>query len=169
LNGRDRGAILGALEQLRLRLLDLSGRNRLLNFRHTAGRSLQFVEGQPSAIYQKLFEGANRPSINILGLPEPPRKDWIERNGRLSRPEPREWAKGQGISTSYDLPDSSGDLSASNIRALLYLDDLAKHCRKLEREAVLAIEETGANMFFWCSAFSNFLINAIAIKLLRHR
>ena len=167
MSGRDRGAILGALEQLRLRLLDLSGRNRLLNFRHTAGRSLQFVEGQPSAIYQKLVEGGNRPSINILGLPEPPRKDWIERNGRLSRPDPRGWASAQGISTSYDLPDSSGDLSASKNRALLYLDDLAKHCRKLEREAVLAIEETGANMFFL--AFSTSLINGIAIKLLRHR
>jgi hypothetical protein len=97
LNGRDRGAILGALEQLRLRLLDLSGRNRLLNFRDTAGRSLQFVEGQPSAIYQKLFEGANRPSINILGLPEPPRKTGSSATGGCHGPSQESGPRGKAF------------------------------------------------------------------------
>jgi len=156
MESRDRSALLGALEQLRLRLLDLSGRNRLLNFRHTTGRSLQFSEGQPSAIYQRLVEGANRPSIAIQGLPEPPREDWVERNGRLARPDSVEWARGQGISTSYDLSDAGKQSGAGNIRALLYLDDLAKHCRKIEREAVSAIEETGANMLFLALGFLDF-------------
>jgi hypothetical protein len=149
---RDRSALLGALAQLRLRLLDLSGRNRLLNFRHTAGRSLQFSEGPPSAIYQRLVETAYRSSISILGLPEPAREDWVERNGRLSRPDPRDWAREQGIPTSYDLPVPARE-TGSNVRALLYPDDLAKHCRKIEREAVLAIEETGANMLFLVLGF----------------
>jgi len=35
--------IKAALNELRLRLLDLTGRNRLVNFRHSAGKSLQFV------------------------------------------------------------------------------------------------------------------------------
>ena len=153
---RDRSALLGALAQLRLRLLDLSGRNRLLNFRHTAGRSLPFSEGQPSAIYQKLVEAANRSSISILGLPEPPRQEWVDRNGRLSRPDPRGWAEDQGIPTSYDLPDAGRGSGAANVRALLYPDDLAKHCRKIEREAVLAIEETGANMLCLVLGFLDF-------------
>src|SRR5487761_1232030 len=153
---RDRTALLGALKQLRLRLLDLSGRNRLLNFRHSAGRSLQFSEGQPAAIYQRLVEGANRPSIGILGLLEPPRDAWIERNGRLIRPDPREWATEQGIPTSYDLPEPGRVPGSANIRVLLYPDDLAKHCRKIEREAVLAIEETGANMLFLVLGFLDF-------------
>ena len=152
----DRSALLGALEQLRLRLLDLSGRNRLLNFRHTAGRALQFSEGQPSAVYQRLVEGANRPSIAILGLPEPPREGWIERNGRLSRPDPVQWAQGQGIPTNYDLPDAGKHSSGANVRALLYVDQLAQHCRKIEREAVSAIEETGANMLFLVLGFLDF-------------
>jgi hypothetical protein len=123
-----------ALVQLRLKLLDLTGRNRLLNFKHTAGKSLQFSEGDPAGIYERLVGGANRPSVSILGLPEPPRREWIERNGRLSRPDPREWALRNGISTSYDL-SSDRDSVGSNVRALFYSDDLAKHCRKLEREA----------------------------------
>ena len=116
----DQDAVLAALAQMRLRLLDLTGRNRLLNFKHPAGKSLQFVEGQPAAIFQKLVNGDNRSSITILGLPEPSRKDWIELNGRLCRPDPRDWAHKQGIPTSYELPGSAGDTVSYNVRALLY-------------------------------------------------
>lgn len=152
--GGDHQTLLAALEQLRLRLLDLTGRNRLLNFRHRTGRSLQFVEGQPGALYEKLVEGNTRASIAIAGLPEPPRRDWVERNGRLFRPEPLAWAGQQGIPISYDLDDRGGE--AAGVRALLYHDDLAKHCRKIEREAMLAIEETGANMLFLVLGFLDY-------------
>jgi hypothetical protein len=144
----DQGQLQAALAQLRLRLLDLTGRNRLLNFKPTAGKSLQFIEGRPTAIYQKLVEGASRSAITILGLPEPTRSNWVEVSGRLTRPDPREWALRNRISTTYDLPDLAAGGDQSNVRALLYPDDLAKHCRKIEREANLAIEETGANMLF---------------------
>jgi hypothetical protein len=36
-----------ALAKLRLRLLDLTSRNRLLNFKHSPGKSLQFVHSVP--------------------------------------------------------------------------------------------------------------------------
>ncbi len=145
-----------ALEQLRLKLLDLTGRNRLINFKHTAGKSLQFVEGQPAAIYQKLVESNNKAHISVLGLPEPARRDWVDRNGRLQRPEPREWAKSVGVSTVYDISETEENSTDSNVRALMYPDDLAKHCRKIEREAILAIEETGANMLFLVLGFLEF-------------
>lgn len=145
-----------ALAQLRLKLLDLTGRNRLINFKHTPGKSLQFVEGQPSSIYQKLVESNTKPTISILGLPEPSRHDWIERNGRLQRPEHRDWAKSQGISTSYDISQDDDARSQVNLRSLMYPEDLAKHCRKIEREAILAIEETGANMLFLVLGFLEF-------------
>ena len=145
-----------ALEQLRLKLLDLTGRNRLINFKHTAGKSLQFVEGHPAAIYQKLVEANNKANISVLGLPEPARRDWVERNGRVQRPEPRDWAKSAGVSTGYDISGEGEDSDESNVRALMYPDDLAKHCRKIEREATLAIEETGANMLFLVLGFLEF-------------
>jgi len=147
-------ALISALEQLRLKLLDLTGRNRLINFKHTAGKSLQFIEGHPAAIYEKLVETNN--NLSVLGLPEPARKDWVDLNGRLQRPEARDWARSVGISTHYDIP-GAGDVSQdSNVRALMYPDDLAKHCRKIEREATLAIEETGANMLFLVLGFLEF-------------
>jgi len=148
--------LLDALAQLRLRLLDLTGRNRLLNFKHAVGKSIQFVEGQPDAIYQKLVVGSGKSSITILALPEPARRDWVERNGRLARPDPREWAVKQGISTSYDLQTMEGAEEEFNVRSLMYPDDLAKHCRKIQRDAELAIEETGANMLFLVLAFLEF-------------
>jgi hypothetical protein len=153
---RDRAHLEGALDQLRLRLLDLSGRNRLLNFKHTPGRSLQFVTGQPAAVYQRLVDAPNRAVINIAGLPEPARKDWVERNGRLSRPDPREWARQNDISTSYDFDIIAPEDNGARVRALLYPDDLAKNCRKIEREAVSAIQETGANMLFLVLGFLEF-------------
>lgn len=148
--------ITAALEQLRLKLLDLTGRNRLVNFKHTAGRSLQFVQGEPAAIFEKLVEGTGRSSINILGLSEPPRKNWIERNGRLQRPDPREWATVDRVPTTFDIAPNEDKATDANVRALMYSDDLAKHCRKIEREAKLAIEETGANMLFIVLGFLEF-------------
>ena len=148
--------LISALEQLRLKLLDLTGRNRLINFKHTAGKSLQFVEGHPAAIYQKLVEANNKTNISILGLPEPSRSDWVERNGRRQRPEPRDWARFEGLPTSYDIAGLGENSTESNVRALMYPDDLAKHCRKIEREATLAIEETGANMLFLVLGFLEF-------------
>ncbi|MDR2208711.1 MAG: DUF4011 domain-containing protein [Azoarcus sp.] len=144
-----------ALGQLRLKLLDLTGRNRLINFRHTAGKSLQFVEGYPSAIFQKLVEG-NKLSISIQGLPEPGKEEWVERNGHMQRPDPREWARLNGVPTNFDIPVVEENSDKAEVRALMYPDDLAKHCRKIEREARLAIEETGANMLFLVLGFLEF-------------
>jgi transcription elongation GreA/GreB family factor len=140
-----------ALRQLRTKLLDLSGRNRLLNFKHTPGRSLQSVEGDLQAIYDRLIETTGRTSILIRGVPEPPRSDWVLRDGRRVPPEIGEWAAAQNIATGYELPGGGG--GEATFRALLYPDILAKHCRKLEREANLAIEETGANMLFLVLGF----------------
>jgi superfamily I DNA and/or RNA helicase/transcription elongation GreA/GreB family factor/very-short-patch-repair endonuclease len=149
-------SLTAALEQLRLRLLDLTGRNRLINLKHTPGKAMQFVQGTPAELYAKLVEGNSKAAVNILGLPEPLKRDWIEKNGRLQRPEPREWAAKKDIPLSYDIDDPEDDEGDSFLRALLYPDDLAKHLRKIEREANLAIEETGANMLFLVLGFLEF-------------
>ena len=137
-----------SLEQLRLKLLDLTGRNRLLNFKHAPGRSLRFVQGDPSALYRALLETAPATDIKVVGLPEPKRHNWVLRNGRLQRPDPGEWARGCGIPTTFDIPKDRREDVPAEVQALMYAEDLAKHCRKLDREARLAIEETGANMLF---------------------
>jgi hypothetical protein len=45
-----------ALEQLRLRLLDMTGRNRLINFKHSPGKSLQFVHSTIDGVFTRLTD-----------------------------------------------------------------------------------------------------------------
>lgn len=148
-NARADGPLLEALKKLRLRLLDLTGRNRLVNFKHSAGKSLQFVHSDIEATFTALV--ANGSQVQILPLPEPAKSELTEVNGRVARPEPREFARSRGIDCDYDLQASvpaNGNAAGrgGRLQTLFYPDDLGRHGRKLERDARLAIEETGANM-----------------------
>lgn len=147
-----------ALNELRLRLLDMTGRNRLVNFKHSPGKSLQFVHSTIDGAFKRLVDQGNR--ISITPLPDPERSEWVHKNGRLARPEPKEWANRLGISTSYLLTEPKArterpahPISATDLQTLYFPEDLGKHCRKLEREAKLAIEETGANMLYLVAGF----------------
>jgi len=144
--------IKAALNELRLRLLDLTGRNRLINFKHTAGKSLQFVHTSIDGTFRRLVSDQNN-RVSITPLEEPDRADWVSRGGRLVRPEPKDHALRVGIDPSYELFRRQGGAvaainSGSQARTLFYAEDLGKHCRKIEREAKSAIEETGANMLY---------------------
>lgn len=152
--------IKAALNELRLRLLDLTGRNRLINFKQTAGKSLQFVHTSIDGTFRRLMaDQGNR--VAVSALPEPDRGDWVSRGGRLARPEPKDFAPKVGIDPSYELYLRSGRAvaaasSGSQARTLFYAEDLGRHCRKLEREAKSAIEETGANMLYLVLGFLEF-------------
>lgn len=135
-----------ALVKLRLRLLDLTSRNRLLNFKHSAGKSLQLVDSSTDAVFAKLI-GNQGAAVAINPVPEPQRDRWVRVNGRLVRPDVRDHARYCGINPSFEL-QSAAAKDGVGTRTLHYPDDLARHCRKLAREARSAIEETGANMLF---------------------
>ncbi|MEO6830367.1 MAG: DUF4011 domain-containing protein, partial [Acidobacteriaceae bacterium] len=143
-----------ALEQLRLRLLDLTGRNRLLNFKHTAGKSLPLVPTNLDGTFQRLV-GGHAGKVTILSVPDPMRDDWIERNGRMAKPDAKEYAIRRGLNVQMEeLPQSRAKPDMT--LALYYEEELGKHCRKLDREARLAIEETGANMLYLVFGFLEF-------------
>lgn len=153
-------SIANGLNSLRLRLLDLTGRNRLVNFKHTAGRSLQFIHSNLDATFKRITADTTK-KVSILPLADPDRSEWEKQNGRLVRPEPKDYALKRGINPSYDLGreaqnGSSPPASGAQIRTLFYAEDLGKHCRKLEREAKLALEETGANMLYLVMGFLEF-------------
>lgn len=149
-------SIAEALKKLRLRLLDLTGRNRLLNFKPSAGKSLQFVDGRITACYQKLVESSER-RIPLHPVPQPRRTEFVDKLGKMVRPDVREYAKGLGISTSHDLVETpKGERELNGLRALEYPEDLERQCRKLATAAKTAIEETGANMLFLVLGFLEF-------------
>jgi very-short-patch-repair endonuclease len=59
------------IAELRQQLLDLSNRNRLLNFKHTpsGGRYVRVVDESPEAIFAQLHDGEK---VELVALPDPP-------------------------------------------------------------------------------------------------
>ena len=148
--------ILQALEKLRLRLLDLTRRNRLLNFKHSPGKCIQFVEAQPDPVYHRLMEGTDR-KIVLLPIPEPPRARWEIIAGRQTKPDPKDYARTLGIDPSFELPVANVPANgATSLQTRYYPEDLERYCRKLQREMKSALEETGAHMLFLVFGFIEF-------------
>ncbi len=139
-----------ALERLRLRLLDLTSRNRLLNFKPSSAKSIQIVEAVPNAVYDRLLDGR---ACTFSPVPDPAPMDYIFQDGRRIKPDVREYAKRRGIDVNHDLPRWDESLPAtgvegSRLRALLYPEELERQCRRIMREAQSSIEETGTNMLY---------------------
>jgi hypothetical protein len=142
-----------AIERLRTRLLDLTARNRLLNFRHPKGRCIQIAdEPRVNLVFGRLYVDGR--SVPFKYVPEPP-PDTYE--GK--RPEAKLYAPHLGISTSFEfvpkLTDSNGR-RLHGIQTLLYPADLERLLRKIASEAKTAVEETGSNMLFLVFGFLEF-------------
>lgn len=148
--------ILKALEKMRLRLLDLTMHNRLLNFKHSPGKCIQFVDAQPNTVFRRFMDGTDK-KIILLPIPEPHRGEWVHIAGRLTRPEAKDYAMKIGVDPSFELPLVNQQTNdTGSVRALYYPEDLERHCRKLHREMKSALEETGANMLFLVFGFLEF-------------
>lgn len=134
-----------ALEKLRTRLLDLTLRNKLLNYKHPKGRSFQFT-GNPDLdlLFERLEEG--RP-VQLAYVPDPP----AQRYEGGKKPEARVYARelGIGISVDVSLPTgSSAYKRLQNLQVMQYPADLERASRKIASEARTVIEETGTNMLY---------------------
>lgn len=139
-----------ALQKLRTRLLDLSSRNRLLNYRHPKGRSVQFVDAPNlNLAYTRLVDGK---SLVIKYVPDPPTDSYARK-----RPDVRSHAQSLGIDVEAEFPSSAYGSSANKhtpkLQALYYPTDLDKLCRKVSGEARTVIEETGTNMLYLVFGF----------------
>lgn len=142
-----------ALQKLRTRLLDLSSRNRLLNYRHPKGRSIQFVdEPNLALVFNRLIDSR---SLLIRYVPDPPPDTYT-----VKRPDAKTYAQSIGIDVDIDFSPGSCGPSANKhtpkLQALYYPADLDKLCRKLNSEARTVIEETGTNMLYLVFGFLEF-------------
>lgn len=145
-------------EQLRLRLLDLTSRNRLLNFKPSVTKSLQIVDAVPNAVFDRLLGGK---ACTFIPVPDPAPTDYILQGGRRIRRDVREYAGQRGIDTNLELPSWSENIpitgsEGNRLRALYYPEDLDRQCRRIAREAQSAIEETGTNMLYLVFGFLEF-------------
>ena len=156
-----------SLENLRKRLLDISARNRLLNFRHTKTASLRVVDELPDQLVEMLLSDAE---MSFKAIPEPSRADLIKAGyivvdeetqleQRIKKdPSAAEWARFIGYDTSYEVPendenDSDGNHADSEIQTLFYPYELETRLRGLCQKAKTAIEETGSNILYLVLGF----------------
>lgn len=128
------------LERIRTRLLDLTNRNRLLNFRHTPRSSLSVVGVLPDNLFETLIEGD---SVTFKSVPEP--------DAAGARPKVVDRARQIGLPVSVDLPER-GSLPAirggraGKVQTLHYAKELEAILRRISYIARTAIEESGTRM-----------------------
>jgi superfamily I DNA and/or RNA helicase/very-short-patch-repair endonuclease len=156
-----------ALENLRKRLLDLTARNRLINFRHTKRGSLRIIDELPNQLAEKMLAETE---MRFLPVPEPTREQLISagyieidaETGQETRilkdPTAEEWAKRLGLSTTYEVPKPSADELAdkhtdNTIQTLLYPYELETRLKSLLQISEAAIQEMGANILYLSFGF----------------
>ncbi|MCU7926725.1 MAG: DUF4011 domain-containing protein [Candidatus Thiodiazotropha sp. (ex Dulcina madagascariensis)] len=158
---------LQALENLRMRLLDLTARNRLINFRHTKTGSLRVIDELPNQLVETLMAETEMRFAAIL---EPTEEElisagYLELDEECQQvvqlrndPSAEEWAKELGFDTSYEVPESSAndgsDKHTDNaIQILLYPYEMEARLKSLLQTAESAIQEMGANILYLAFGF----------------
>lgn len=154
-----------SLEAIRKRLLDLTSRNSLLNYRHPKSSCVRLVDELPDQIYQVLQENKK---FTFIPTPEPTEKGLIDaefikidvekkQKVVVEYPSAEKWAKHIDIATAYDLPESptSNDdrHTDTNLQTLLYAPELEARLRKIRVSSESAIEETGSNILYLALGF----------------
>ncbi len=162
---------LRSLEKLRLKLLDLSGRNNLINFKHNVRKSLRVIDEIPDQIYSVLVSSAETKPLQFAALKEPKEKE-VLKSGILkiiNKDKPLDkqidsvlWAEYLGISSSYILPknsheDTTKKHSDKHIQTLLFQEELEAVVRKIYQEANTFEEESGVNILYLAFGFLNWI------------
>ena len=160
--------VLESLELMRKKLLDLTARNRLLNFPITQkGSSLRIIDEVPNQLCEELL--ADR-ELKFKPVPPPTREQLIkhgyievdedsgEERQLKASPDAREWAKVLGFDVQYELPreeDAPGDEKHQDdaIQVLLYPPEMESRLRAIRTKAQTAIEEMGASILYLSLGF----------------
>lgn len=126
-----------ALLKVRQKLLDLSKRNRLLNFKETA-RSIRIIDELPDQVFKALVTEAK--SMALVPIEEIEDKDIkipalfnqnTEKEGKITK-------------------DKLNDLCLQTPYTSTVLE---RRCKRIHQDAKTAIEETGSNFLHLCIDF----------------
>lgn len=156
-----------SLEKLRSRLLDLSARNRLLNFSHARSkRFARIIDELPDHLFETLTA---EETMRFAPVPEPTERQLIEHGylkydeqtgsvSELKKPPTAEtWAQVLGMETSYELPTRSDAPSGKHaddaIQTLYYSAELESRLQILHAQSRLSLDETGANILYLALGF----------------
>lgn len=161
-----------------MRLLDLTARNRLINFRHTKSGSLRVIDELPNQLVETLLAETE---MRFAAIPEPTEKELIEAEylkieeesrqivGLRNDPSAEEWANQLGFATNYEVPESptkhgTGKHRDNVIQTLLYPHEMEARLKNLMQAAVSAIQETGANILYLAFGFLEWYENSSSVR-----
>ena len=135
-----------ALQRIRKRLLDLSLRNALLNYRFPKRRALRIIDTPISDLFERLYvDGKECP---IVSVPEPSRSEYELIDGASRKPDVRKFAESIGLNTSFEQSDFTLREKPTDIQSLHYGDELERILRELDQFTRTSIEESGANILY---------------------
>ncbi len=148
------GFAFDSLESVRNKLLDLTSRNTLLNYRHPTASCVRVIESCPDHTAQTLIDDK---TLTFEPIPEPTEEKLIEagyceldaETGQQivsGFPTAEQWAKHLGHNTPYELSDTTN--SNNTLQTLRYSSKLEAVLGKLRSKAGTAIEENGANILY---------------------
>lgn len=163
-NRSSEGFSYNSLELIRRRLLDLTNKNNILNFKHPKHSCVRLIDEQPDQIYQHLSDGGK---FTFIPVPEPSQSELIKhefikfdkyQNKNITEfPTAEQWARCLDLSVSYELPTnlSINDErhTDSNLQTLLYETELESRLRKIRNAAATSIEESGSNILYLALGF----------------
>ncbi len=155
-----------SLAAVRNKLLDLSARNPLLNYRHPQAGCVRVIDELPDQIFRCLCVGK---AFHFVPVPDPTQQELID-EGYLQvdaeaglqelKPYPTalQWATHLGLDVSFELPEAKTGSGKSkhqdlNIQTLLYATELEARLRDLRLKAETAIEESGSQVLYLVMGF----------------
>ena len=148
------GFAFDSLESVRKKLLDLTSRNTLLNYRHPKASCVRVIESCTDHTAKILLDDKE---LTFLPVPEPTEAELIDagycetdvETGKKvvkGYPTAEQWGKHLGYNTSYELSDAAGN--TTDLQTLSYASELEARLRSLRSKAETAIEESGANILY---------------------
>ncbi len=156
-----------SLEAVRRKLLDISGRNALIHYKHPKHSCVRLIDEMPDQIFTEL----NNDKVFCL-IPVPPPKEreliaagYIEINPatqeitKQTYPSAKDWATHLGLSTSFDLPEKNTiniELSShqdNDLQTLFFAPELEAKLRAIKSKADIALQEVGANVLYLVLGF----------------
>lgn len=138
-----------SLSEIRKRLLDLSVRNALLNYRFPRGKSVEIFDISPDVILERLMSGKG---LDLEYIDYPTEKE-LKELGYEELPQnltATQWAKDQGRSWNKELPSDSTQV---NPLVLMFADNLSAVIKKIRQENNLTLSETGSHVLHLCVGF----------------
>jgi len=138
------GDTAAGLERIRTRLLDLTKRNRLLNFRPSKSSCLEVVGVPIGPLFTRVCDGER---LAFTPVPEPDNREEFEEEITA-----KDQASLLGWNTSIDLDDVDAE-DAVSLPVLHYQESLDRVSRKIASAAKTVIEESGANMLHLAFGF----------------